>query len=170
MNNVDYTNFVVNMTAHLLTDNEFYGNMALGVVGELGEVVDLVKKFKYHGKPFNKEQLTLELGDVWFYCTAIIARTDVPYIIELGTYDDGTTSEELLLPCVNLAADIYDAVFSWTVNYVLAADYCNDLLCELFMFADYHEISIYDIRQANYEKLVARHGGTSFNKEIRAND
>lgn len=40
---------------------------ALGLAGESGEVVDLIKKHLFHGKPLDLEQLIKELGDVRWY-------------------------------------------------------------------------------------------------------
>lgn len=40
---------------------------ALGLAGETGEAVDLVKKHLFHGKPLDREKLILELGDVRWY-------------------------------------------------------------------------------------------------------
>lgn len=41
---------------------------ALGLSGEAGEVVELVKKHLFHGKPFDREKLVKEIGDVIWYC------------------------------------------------------------------------------------------------------
>lgn len=47
---------------------------AMGLAGETGEVVDLLKKVIFHGKPITDElraKLILELGDVlWYYALA----------------------------------------------------------------------------------------------------
>jgi NTP pyrophosphatase (non-canonical NTP hydrolase) len=40
---------------------------SLGLAGESGEVVDIIKKHLFHGKPFDREKLILELGDVRWY-------------------------------------------------------------------------------------------------------
>lgn len=42
-------------------------NGILGLAGESGEVVDLVKKGIFHGKGINEEHLKKELGDVMWY-------------------------------------------------------------------------------------------------------
>ncbi len=40
---------------------------ALGLAGESGEVVDLIKKHLFHGKPLDRDKIILELGDVRWY-------------------------------------------------------------------------------------------------------
>lgn len=44
---------------------------ALGLAGEAGEVVDLLKKHWGHNKPLDRDSLRLELGDVLWYVTAL---------------------------------------------------------------------------------------------------
>jgi len=46
---------------------------ALGIAGEAGEVVDLVKKHVYHGHPEDRGQLAEELGDVLWYVAVLAA-------------------------------------------------------------------------------------------------
>lgn len=46
-------------------------NYCLGLAGESGEVVDIIKKFLYHGKELDKVSVALELGDVLYYLCAI---------------------------------------------------------------------------------------------------
>ncbi len=40
---------------------------ALGLAGEVGEVIELIKKHLYHGKDLQAESLVKELGDVLWY-------------------------------------------------------------------------------------------------------
>jgi NTP pyrophosphatase (non-canonical NTP hydrolase) len=42
-------------------------NAALGLAGEAGEVVELIKKARFHGKPYDVESIKKELGDVLWY-------------------------------------------------------------------------------------------------------
>lgn len=43
----------------------------LGLAGESGEFLDLVKKWLFHGKPFDEEHLKKELGDINWYLVEI---------------------------------------------------------------------------------------------------
>lgn len=44
---------------------------ALGIVGEAGEVADLLKKHLYHGVDLDRAKLCKELGDVLWYLAAL---------------------------------------------------------------------------------------------------
>lgn len=52
------------------TDQPFRDRLAcagLGLAGEPGEVVDIIKKVLFHGHPLDREQIGKELGDVLWY-------------------------------------------------------------------------------------------------------
>jgi len=42
-------------------------NCALGLAGEVGEVIEPIKKHLFHGKPLFKDDLEKEIGDVLWY-------------------------------------------------------------------------------------------------------
>jgi NTP pyrophosphatase (non-canonical NTP hydrolase) len=46
-------------------------NHTLGLAGESGEVVEMVKKHLYHGRELDQQRLAEELGDVLWYVAAI---------------------------------------------------------------------------------------------------
>ena len=50
-----------------LQDKELLMNSVMGLCGESGEVIDVVKKHIFHGHPLNREKLIDELGDVSWY-------------------------------------------------------------------------------------------------------
>ena len=50
-----------------LTEKDVLINGVMGLCGEAGEAIDLVKKHLAQGHPLNREQLALELGDVAWY-------------------------------------------------------------------------------------------------------
>ena len=43
----------------------------LGLAGEAGELLDLIKKWIFHGKPLDEEHAKKELGDVMWYVAEI---------------------------------------------------------------------------------------------------
>lgn len=46
-------------------------NGCLGLAGEAGETLDIVKKWIFHGKELNPEHLKKEIGDVMWYIAMI---------------------------------------------------------------------------------------------------
>jgi len=51
-----------------LTPNDCHAlHMAVGVVGEAGELIDAVKKAVFYRKPLDRENVVEELGDLEFY-------------------------------------------------------------------------------------------------------
>jgi NTP pyrophosphatase (non-canonical NTP hydrolase) len=55
-------------------------NGVMGLNGEAGEVIDMVKKFIYHGHKLNIDEIKKELGDVMWYvamcCNALNISLD----------------------------------------------------------------------------------------------
>jgi NTP pyrophosphatase (non-canonical NTP hydrolase) len=50
----------------------------MGLAGEAGEVVDLLKKHLYHARPLDRAALTKELGDVLWYLTDVARAYGIP--------------------------------------------------------------------------------------------
>jgi NTP pyrophosphatase (non-canonical NTP hydrolase) len=69
-----------------LTKKEALVNSVMGLNGEAGEVIDLVKKHLFHGHVLNKEELIKELGDVaWYLAEAAYALDiDLETILKLN--------------------------------------------------------------------------------------
>lgn len=61
-------------------------NAALGLAGEAGETVDLIKKVIYHGHPFDADKLKKEIGDVLYYAMILAWSYDLnpDEIVELN--------------------------------------------------------------------------------------
>lgn len=59
-------------------------NYALGLSGESGEVVDLIKKHVFHGHSLDKDKIVKELGDVMHYVAGIatLLEIDLPEVLE----------------------------------------------------------------------------------------
>lgn len=43
----------------------------LGLAGEVGETIDMLKKVEGHGHELDRDKLTREIGDILWYCAAI---------------------------------------------------------------------------------------------------
>ncbi len=67
MNAFDKYRKLADRTRNAVSDLPLTLNAGLGLVGESGEVAELLKKTYFHGKDLDREKLKLELGDVLFY-------------------------------------------------------------------------------------------------------
>lgn len=84
-----------------LTKEQLISNMAMGIAGETGEVIDLIKKHLYQGHNLDKLKLKEEIGDVMFYIVNLcnIISADLEGIIDdnynklMKRYPDGFSEE-----------------------------------------------------------------------------
>ncbi len=53
-------------------------NSVMGLCGESGEAIDLVKKWLHQGHELDKQKLTKELGDIAWYLAEAAYALDVP--------------------------------------------------------------------------------------------
>ena len=53
-------------------------NSVMGLCGESGEAVDIVKKHLFHAHVLDKEKLIKELGDVAWYLAEAATALDIP--------------------------------------------------------------------------------------------
>ena len=82
-------------------DNQLI-NGAMGLCGESGEFMDLLKKYMFHGHDMDKEHMAKELGDIaWYPATAADALGyDLETIFQmnvdklLARYPDGFSVEK----------------------------------------------------------------------------
>ncbi len=60
-----------------ITNEKILINGVMGLCGESGEVIDLVKKHLHQGHELDKEKITKELGDVMWYISEIAYSLDI---------------------------------------------------------------------------------------------
>lgn len=60
-----------------LDKNKELSNYSMGLAGETGEVVDLLKKIVFHGHKMDLEKLKDELGDVLWYVANLATTLDL---------------------------------------------------------------------------------------------
>lgn len=61
-----------------LNQKEVLVNSVMGLCGESGEAIDIVKKWMMQGHELDKEHLIKELGDVAWYLAEAATALDVP--------------------------------------------------------------------------------------------
>lgn len=58
--------------------DELLAMVGLGLTGEAGECVDLLKKHLFHGHPLDVAKLKKEIGDVLWYVAALASLVALP--------------------------------------------------------------------------------------------
>jgi NTP pyrophosphatase (non-canonical NTP hydrolase) len=84
MNFKDFAKHVSRTVDWQQPQKELTKNFCLGLAGEVGEVIEPIKKHLYHGKPLDINNFKKELGDVFWYVTAlaIVNGIDVEQIVQ----------------------------------------------------------------------------------------
>lgn len=54
-------------------------NCALGLAGETGQVVDLVKNYTFRGENLDRQELIHEMGDVLWYLSQVAEWANIPF-------------------------------------------------------------------------------------------
>ena len=145
---------------------------ALGLAGEAGEVVDLLKKSWGHGHPLDVEKLKKELGDCLWYVVALALQFGIPIdrITPRRLIDDTAPehrgSRPLLIirtvgrVCAMLQREWYEErgafLYRASAEKVLTRDlkYIWDQLEQLGLE---HGLTLGSILQANVDKLRLRY-------------
>ena len=80
----EYQNLAMTTLNPALSKQETLINGVMGLCGESGEVIDLVKKHLHQGHPLDKEKLIKELGDIAWYLAevAYVLDTDLDTVLE----------------------------------------------------------------------------------------
>ena len=58
-------------TANFMDSSKLIANGAMGLCGEAGEVIDLIKKWAFQGHTLHKQDIEEELGDVLWYAAIL---------------------------------------------------------------------------------------------------
>ena len=74
----DYQKEAMKLLNPELDNKDVLINGAMGLCGESGEVIDIVKKWLAQGHQLDKERMKSELGDVAWYLAETATALDVP--------------------------------------------------------------------------------------------
>ena len=76
----EYQQLAMTTANRNISQREMLVNGVMGLCGESGETIDLVKKHLFHGHELNRDKLIEELGDVAWYlaesCTALNVKLE----------------------------------------------------------------------------------------------
>lgn len=79
----DYQNQAMKTLNPSLSKRDVLINGVMGLCGEAGEAIDLVKKHLHQGHPLDKDKLVKELGDIAWYLAETAYALDLPLEIVL---------------------------------------------------------------------------------------
>ena len=77
MNGSEYQKLAMRTLNPKIPKDEVLINGVMGLCGESGEVIDLVKKYLYQGHELDKEKISKELGDVMWYVAEICEALNI---------------------------------------------------------------------------------------------
>ena len=78
MNINDYQALAMTTLNPALSRKEVLINSVMGLCGEAGEAIDIVKKWLAQGHALDKEHLAKELGDIAWYLAEAATALDIP--------------------------------------------------------------------------------------------
>lgn len=78
MNVNEYQELAMTTLNPELTKKDVLINSVMGLCGEAGEAVDIVKKWLFQGHELDKEHLAKELGDIAWYLAEAATALDMP--------------------------------------------------------------------------------------------
>jgi NTP pyrophosphatase (non-canonical NTP hydrolase) len=143
---------------------------ALGLVGETGEVVDLIKKHIGHSHPLDRDKLVKELGDVEWYMEAMRQAHKLernPYLDCIRHYPKGEVSA--CKEALDLATEV-GCLVSLSVVGILRVS-LNVVDCRLASIYKRYGITREEALAENIKKLEARYpNGFSTEDSINRKD
>lgn len=71
----DYQTEVARCAAHPVPGTDLVIKDTLGLAGEVGEIVEIIKKARFHARPLDLDLLKNEIGDVLWYLTDLCAQS-----------------------------------------------------------------------------------------------
>jgi hypothetical protein len=135
--------------------------LAMGLFGEAGEVVDLIKKIEGHGHELDRDRMISEVGDVLWYAarcfdTVIAENADVP-LAPCG-YANRERLMEYLGELVEGAGAYAAELFGNRCTKPDSPVYLSSTLYALAMVCECYDLPpLLDIARANIAKLRERY-------------
>ena len=102
---MNYRDEVTRLFVNHVKPEDYLTMGALGLAGEAGEVIDLIKKHKFQGRELDRDKLINELGDVRWYIEVLLhaIQSDMAEVENVNVtklrrrYPNGFTTENSIL-------------------------------------------------------------------------
>lgn len=157
-------------------DNELV-NYAMGLSGESGELIDLVKKFIFHGHHIETAKIKKEGGDVLWYASQLVKLLEIKFntddifdslnkqLPRMKKLSEKHTDNYLMICCLNLSkasgkiSEIVDQlVFNGADPDVLRLKReMSTIFYNLFFIITIAGLTIEEVAEGNIEKLKKRY-------------
>lgn len=127
----------------------------LGLIGETGEITDIIKKVVWHGHPLDRDKLCLELGDLAFYVAA--EATTLGMALQ-DIFVARTSLQDPAELCKMMAKHVAEVL--WWISYPSASGTMaalHALIGTIDALGAVYSIPRDEILQRNYDKLLARY-------------
>ena len=148
-------------TSSTKTPEDKVGHGILGLIGEAGEIIDIIKKQKYMGMPEETahEKLLDEAGDFAWYivelCTGLGYNVD-EVMSDAQEYDCLNESlEEAAVNMVGMIADVHYENSDDMASIVF--EDAVDVACQFMSVLDFANIDIEAMKEHNIAKLRKRY-------------
>lgn len=170
MNFREYKQLASRTINYNLNKEEKLENFLFGLVGETGEVIDLMKKHFFHSHELNKEELEKELGDITWYLagTLTVLNVGIEYdtIKKLKYYPPKKESFKDLIKSINsLTSKLL--IEKKRNNTFLISKIIKEILININVICVLYEIDFKEMLKKNIQKLIERYPqGFSSEKSI----
>jgi hypothetical protein len=143
-----YKELAMRTKLHPDPDCDYLELARIGMVGELGEIAELLKKDKYGGKPLDPQALLKEAGDLLWYMALYADMTG--YTFDRGWAEDHFTVAGHLFEMMRLISVLVNAAspFRSTLSRVIG---------HLDLLLSAYDLSLADATQLNIDKLQRRY-------------
>lgn len=139
-------------------------NIALGLIGEAGEIADLIKKQVYHGHPINLTEIKKELGDLLWYFARLCDHNKTNFSEDIGQSFQAMQREgtkgiiEHDLVNISIMLNTYVNYVATDIMLVGNGEYSDAIMIFACMskIATHFDIDLEEVAGMNIEKLYKR--------------
>lgn len=165
-------------TCKPMSNVDHVSHMCLGIIGELGEVVDLYKKHWAYDKPLDRDALVEEFGDILWYCAGLYNTAEKFYKIPpdrcveqqhsfRGSRKYYSNNPTHILH-LSLSISPHITTIIKLVNFPSLTDtynnsydikcHCNSIMAAILDMMSIFDLNFSEVMEKNIKKLASRYG------------